>query len=251
MFKSAVDLHREDVHYRIYIVPQGSFNQVRLDDTMAILTSFYGTNAVKVLPSLPMPESIPKQGTFNYMCTPLFESIWKSLVVPDDALHLVIINELNMDHCGLLCAGQMENYVNPLVLTPVIISFMPFTAGNRPEKDRIRDFAWKIISSFRYIYAKESPVSQKERVRKTGYGIDRENCTSWTCIFQTGLWWEEASQNLRLTMCSKCQREFLEADFEKIHNDLIGYLKTMSVKIVKPEEIPSLVTAKKDESGKR
>ena len=252
LWKSGLEVKPLDERHCIYIVPLGSFDQGRLTATMAILSSFFGKEGVKLLPSLSTPKCLLGKGSYNYQCAPLFDDIFKSLIVPENALHVAIITDLPIENGGLLCAGQMENFNNPSVLSPSIISFA-YVDGDL----KIRDLSWRIISSFRYIYANNATAlqmkwrSQYPGGNQIGYGRAKETCTSWTCIFRTELWETVSSQFSRLTMCPKCQQEYEKADFEKIHNDLIGYLKQKGVKIVKPQEIPSLVTAKKDESGRR
>lgn len=233
LWKSGQEVRTFGDRYCIYIAPQGAFNQTRLKATMNVLTSFYGTNCVRLLPSIPAPASRPGNAKYNYGCAPLFDGVYKNLVVPDDALHVVVVNELDMEYCGLLCSGQVENFETPSALSPVIISYVPFSPGVMPEQTRINDFCWKIISSLHYIYAGEALPWQRTWAARTGYGLDRETCRSWACIFHTGLWWREIPQAYRLLMCPKCQKEYESADFEKLHNDLMRHLKSKGVKIIK------------------
>jgi tetratricopeptide (TPR) repeat protein len=223
--------------YCVYVVPLGSFNQNRLAETLKELTSFFGEGGVALLPTLPSPQEALPKGAYSYTCRPLFNSIFKSLTVPSNALHVAIVTELPFDD-GIYCAGQLTDENAPAALSPVVLSFRDFQSGITPDTVRSLSFASKIISSFHYTYANKPTLEQNrlraemKNVKRKGYGVDREICFSWTCIFSVSLDQIYTNANsIRQAMCAKCQQEYLQADFEKIHQNLMNYCKTVGVRI--------------------
>lgn len=133
------------------------------------------------------------------------------------------------------------DFDDPKVLSPVIVSYKPFTETVTAQENRFYCLAARIINSLHYIYANKASAVQKQQYYwNTGYGTDRERCLSYACIFENNMVWSFAPMTSRDVMCPKCQREYEQADFEKIHNDLMRYLKSVGVKIIKADEVANL-----------
>lgn len=232
-WKPGREVRRFENHYHLYLVPLTDYKKEYLNELMKHLVAFYGDDAIGILPTCSAPKSTIRAGEYNYQCRPFFEGTLKRMVVPDDALHLVFLTDAPTDHAGLLCAGQMDNFNDPKILSPVLISAFALRVGNLTAEMAIRDLAWKIISSFNYVYADRPPEAPRENAQfYNQYGVAKKVCPQWTCIFHTALWYSTASQGLRLSMCPACQADYRKADFDRIHTDLIDYLSKAGAQIV-------------------
>ena len=222
--------------YRIYLVPLADLKKTWLPDTVTNLVAFFGAGAVKVLPEIPVPNMTLPGGEFTYRCRPLFQGILKTLVVPDDALHVVILTDLPIEYAGVLCAGQAENFDNPRDLSPVLLSYHTLKLGYGPWPDRsCRLVAMRAATSLYYIYADDTTRFWRQASWR-GYARDKTECRSWDCIFSALMQDPGAEWGARFSMCPECQKKYKEADFDKIHRDLISYLKSAGVKIVPAEK---------------
>lgn len=209
--------------YRIYVVPVGDEIKATMDNIHMFLTNFYGQSVV-FLPQVAVARDgapTPKDNGYQYDWKVLFNQALRGLAVPDDALMLVFITRHVID-TPYHYAGEADS-PRTAVANPVFLSYFKCWLSNEPKAARAgaRRFSFE-IPRIQHLYYGARDAKQKF---PRGY----EFCAHYPCMFCDSLF----DIAVRIQMCPACQEEYAKADFEAIHNELMRYLKSKDVKIVR------------------
>lgn len=212
--------------FRICLVPVGDTDQRIVTNTVARLAAFWGTG-VQVLGTVPLhEEDDPEKDNHIWDPKELFSVIAQRAVIPDDAVFVVFFTGKTFPGGGRECFRAFT----PGAWNPVLASY-GYDWGDTPRCAELacNSLAKYILWAFRNAYSGKPILAgrpDEDIEGRPGFA-----CGRFPCVFarpdDIQRFW------LRFSMCPECQAEYKKVDFDKIHNDLIKYLKKSGAKIVK------------------
>ena len=228
LWKTLAETRQTPVNRKIYLLPVGNYDKTLLLGESRKIGDFLKTEVV-ILPSITLSEQLMQQRklerdpaslstqskTLCHMADALWTDISNKAAIPADALFVAFITS--------------ESFKDKLFPNK------PFSRSNgNPVLLPTDKTALGTILSLHYTYAQKN--DQKQAIAYITTGLLNAKLCQYPCLFSIRPDYFAVKTGV-FGICPACQEEYKKVDFDKIHNDLMDYLKKAGAKIVKPSEV--------------
>ncbi len=216
LWKTPADIRPFPENYKIYVIPIKEPPQSLIKTAAKKVGKFFDTGVCILPPLLLSPNLGSVKGEYWRELPAYWKGMLTAATIPDDAIMVSFVTMDRVQYRG----GWSLNIGNPLLIS------LPPLYQWRPEEKLAR----QIASAFHYSY-----TDKHGQTVFPYYVLNLDSCDYPPCLFvDRG---RLASMSLRFSICPKCQEEYKKVDFDKVHRDLMRYLKKSGTKIVDPSEI--------------